>query len=92
MSAVIRRNDEGTILLYDIDTRRAFHDERKHQVSDRARVRLVEAERELLTMAVIFDHLDLSGIARTRLDDGLRRIRRALNIRRCEYDMTEVAA
>jgi hypothetical protein len=91
-AVIIRRNDEGVILRYDIEPRRAFHDERKPQVSDSRRNALVTAERELLTMAVIFDHLDLSGIARTRLDDGLRRIRRALNARRVECDMAEVAA
>jgi hypothetical protein len=91
-AVIIRRNDEGVILRCDIEPRRAFHDERKPQVSDSRRNALVTAERELLTMAVIFDHLDLSGIARTRLDDGLRRIRRALNARRVECDMAKVAA
>jgi hypothetical protein len=93
-----RRNHEGVILDYcDPGERRAHHDERRPQVSDRRRNALIAAERELLTMTIIFDHLDLSGIALTRLDDGLRRIRIALNIRRSDYGMAldkleEVAA
>jgi hypothetical protein len=88
LSAVIRRNHERVILRYaDPSEVQPHHVEQKPQVRDSRRNALIWAERELLTMAVIFDHLDLSGIARARLDDGLRRIRRALNVRRVEFDM-----
>lgn len=97
MRDIIQRNDEGVVLRYaDPSVLRPHHSEQRPQVSDRRRNALIAAERELLTMAVIFDYLDLSGIARTRLDDGLQRIRRALNIRRSDYSMAvdkaEVAA
>jgi hypothetical protein len=88
MSAVIRRNSEGVVLRYaDPSVLRPHHTERRHQISDRERCALVAAERELLTMAVIFDHLEISGIARNRLEAGLHRIRAALDLRRPDYGM-----
>jgi hypothetical protein len=82
------RNHEGVILDYcDPSDLRPHHVQRVTQVSDRRRNALIAAERELLTMAVIFDHIELSQIARTRLDDGLQRIRKALSIRRADYSM-----
>lgn len=89
------RNHEGVILDYaDPSVRRAHHVKQRPQVSDSRRNDLIAAERELLTMSIIFDHLELSGIARTRLDDGLERIRRALNLkwRACGMAQAEVAA
>jgi len=88
MSTVLKRNHEGVILRYvDAGELRTHHVDQRPQVSDSRRNDLIAAERELLTMSIIFDHLDLSGIARTRLDDGLERIRRALNLTRPRLGM-----
>src|ERR1700722_18597965 len=73
----------GVLLDYaDPSIRREFHVERTPHRGDRRRCALIQAEREILALTIIFDHLELSGIARTRLDDALARIRRGLAISR----------
>jgi hypothetical protein len=86
----VLRENNGVLLRYHPDALGRHHVEQRPQPSDRERAQLIAAEREILTMAILFDHLDLSSIARTRLDDALARIRRALNIRRRQCDMTAV--
>jgi hypothetical protein len=92
-TVIVRRDANGVILHYYPDRLGPHHVERKRHVSDRRRMALIAAEKEILTMAIIFDHLELSGIARTRLDDGLARIRRALSLQRPECGLApEVVA
>jgi hypothetical protein len=88
MSAIVRRNREGVLLRYDPSALRAHHIERKPQRSDRERIAVIEAEHELIVQEIIFEHLDLSDIARTRLDDGLRAIYRGLHVRRRRLGMS----
>lgn len=83
----MNRDHHGVILRHDPSVLRLHHVEQRPRPSDREKTRLIAAEREILTMAIIFDHLELSGIARTRLDDALIRIRRALNLRRTRLGM-----
>jgi hypothetical protein len=88
---VVCRNHEGVVLRYAPSALGRHHIERRPQTSDRDRVRLIAAEREILIMTIIFDHLELSGIARTRLDDAVTRIRRALAIKRRNLGMASAA-
>jgi hypothetical protein len=86
MSDKIVRNYEGVVLRYsDPSVRR--HDEQRPQVSDRARMRLIKAERELLTLQILTDHLELSDIALTRISDALEAIRLGLQVKRRQYGM-----
>jgi hypothetical protein len=71
----------------DAAARRPHHDERKAQPGDRERMRLLKAERELLTLQIIADHLGLSEIGMTRVSDALESIRLALQVKRREYGM-----
>ena len=89
MSGVFR--DSRAVFDYiDPSMRRQHHDERKLQPSDRERTRLIKAERELLTLQIIADHLDLSDIALTRIADALEAIHLALQVRRRQYGMPAV--
>lgn len=74
----------------DLETRHQFHEERQPQLSDRERRRLIKAERELLTLQIIAEHLDLSDIAMTRIADALEAIRLALQVKRRKYGMPAV--
>lgn len=81
MSAV-RRDRHGVVLRYpNHDAPRGYHTEQKTRRSDRERVRLLRAERALLTIRVIGEHV-LSDIAMTRLLDELYEIQAALNLQR----------
>jgi len=96
MSAVLRRDDHGVFLRYaDPTVLRPHHVEQRPQVSDTRRIALIKAERELLTLRIIADHLDLSNIGRTRIDVALEAIRVGLEFKRRDYGMSvaaEVAA
>jgi hypothetical protein len=96
MSAVMRRDDHGVILRYaDPTVLRAHHVEQRPQVSDTRRIALIKAERELLTLRIIADYLDLSDLARNRIADSLETIRIGLEVKRRDYGMApnvEVAA
>ena len=93
---IVTRNAAGVVLRYtDPSVRRPHHDERRQQPSDRERMRLLKAERELLTLQIIADHLGLSEIGQTRVADALEAIRLALQVKRREYGMqtdSQVAA
>lgn len=80
-----RRNHEGVIL--DHGERRAIHVEPRPQVSDTQRFVLLKAERELLTLWILAEHLDISNIGRTRIADALEAIRLALDVHRQHYGM-----
>jgi hypothetical protein len=79
-SAIYRRDQNGVQLRYAIDRRLATR--AKNQPSDRERMALLRAERELVILEIIFDHLELSGIAQTRLADALNAIYEALELKR----------
>ena len=86
MSAVFR--DARAVFDYiDPAARRPHHDERRQEPTDRERMRLIKAERELLTLQIIADHLDLSDIALTRIADALEAIRLALQVKRRQLGM-----
>ena len=61
--------------------------EAKEHPSDGQRIAIIEAEHELAVLEIIFDCLDLSDIGRTRVDDALRIINRALQIERRKVGM-----
>jgi hypothetical protein len=84
--SVLERTDRyGVLLRYEnIGALLPLHTALKPQPSDLHRTAIIKAERELVALEIIFDHLELSGIARTRLDDALRMIYRALQIERRE--------
>lgn len=90
---IVTRNSAGVVLRYtDPSIRRSHHDERKTQPTDRERMRLIKAERELLTLQIIADHLGLSEIGMTRVSDALEAIRLALGVKRRQYGMPAVEA
>jgi DNA-binding NtrC family response regulator len=85
---VVVRDRNGVLLRYaDPSVRRAQHHSRNAQPCDRERMSLIKAERELLTLQIVADHLDLSDIAMTRISDALQVIRIALQVKRREYGM-----
>jgi endonuclease/exonuclease/phosphatase family metal-dependent hydrolase len=91
MSAVLReivtRDRHGVVLRYLPDRLGPHHTEQRPQVSDRRRLALIKAEREWLTLRIVADHLDISDIGRTRIDDALEAIRVALEFKRQDYGM-----
>jgi hypothetical protein len=90
---VVRRNHEGVLLNYGDPTElRPYHVLQKPQPSDRERIAIIKAERGLIVLEIIFDCLDLSDIASTRIADELRAIYRALQVRRRRLGMPRVSA
>lgn len=91
-----RRNQEGVILVYgDHGQPHPYHTETRPHISDSRRIALLKAERELLVLRILADHLDLSDIALTRINDSLEAIRLGLEVKRRDYGMAiqaEVAA
>jgi hypothetical protein len=93
MNAIVVRDNYGVLLRYgDPGDLRDVHRQRKPQPSDRQRISLLKGERELLTLRIIADHLDLSDIALTRIDDALEAIRVALEFKRRDYGMSVTKA
>jgi hypothetical protein len=88
MNVASVRNHEGVILRYgDLSELRPFHTEQKPQPHDRERIAVIKAGRELVVLEIIFEHLDLSDIARTRIDDALWVIYCALQSERRKLGM-----
>jgi hypothetical protein len=84
--ALIRRDRFGVVLRYEIGAPLKL--EAEEQPSDPLRIAIIEAEHELAVLKkIIFDHLDLSNIARIRVDDALHAIYRALQIKRRKAGM-----
>jgi len=81
------RNAEGVILRYYPDRCGPHHVEQRPQVADRQRMQLIKAERALLSLWVIAEHLNLSDIGMTRIADELETIRKALEVKRRDYGM-----
>jgi endonuclease/exonuclease/phosphatase family metal-dependent hydrolase len=95
VSDILQRNSAGVLLRYpDPSVFRPHHVEQRPRVSDRRRCAVIKAERDLLMLRIITDHLELSDIARTRIDDALESFRVALEFKRRDYGMpkAEVAA
>jgi hypothetical protein len=89
---IILRDRNGVFLRYsDPSVRRLHHDERRPQPSDRERMALLRAERACLTLMVLAEHLDLSDIALTRINDELCAIQRALDLKRPRLGMQNSA-
>ncbi|MEA3196286.1 MAG: hypothetical protein QOF32_338, partial [Gammaproteobacteria bacterium] len=77
------RNSEGVVLRYpDHDTPGRHHVEQRAQPTDAERMAALKAEKGLTTIEIILDHLDVSDIAKNRLDDALRAIYEALQLKR----------
>lgn len=87
MSAV--RNHEGVLLHYGDDFFPALS---PHIRSDRERVMVLRAERELRTIAVIADHLAITSVGRDRIEDSLRIISIALALTRLQLEMPRPTA
>jgi hypothetical protein len=79
---IVTRDRHGVVLRYSPGRLRPHHVERQPQVSDRRRNNLIAAERELLSLQIIAEHLDVSDIGMTRIHDALNTIRRALDLKR----------
>jgi len=86
---IVRRQPTGdprdpiVILRYvDPSVRRPHHIERKRHPSDQERNSIIRAEAELRVLDIIFDHLELSDVARTRIDNAMLVIYRALQLKR----------
>ena len=86
--ALIRRDRHGVLLRYEIGAPLKL--EAMEQPSDAERVAIVQAERELAALEIIFDCLDLSDIGRTRVDDALGAVYNALQIKRRKSGMSYV--
>jgi hypothetical protein len=86
MSAVVieRRNDAGVLLRYEVGGRHAFQDQLKFQPSDRLRMALMRAEREVQMLETIAEHLELSVAGVDRIAFALRSINAALTMAREE--------
>jgi hypothetical protein len=83
MSAVLeRRNADGVLLRYFPDTR--LHVEQKAQPSDRLRVSILRARREIRILRIIAEHLEISDVGLSRMDDALKSIDAALSLARDE--------
>jgi hypothetical protein len=88
---IVTRNSAGVVLRYaDPSVRRAHHDSRQIQPTDRERVALLRAERACLTILIIGEMV-LSDIAMTRLLDELHAIQRALDLKRPRLGMQSAA-
>jgi hypothetical protein len=88
VAAVIRRTKEGFVRRYDDgSTLRPFHVELRPQPTDRERLELIEAERELLTLSIIAEFAEISDLGKTRILMSLRVIRRALDSKRPRLGM-----
>jgi hypothetical protein len=80
-------NAEGVLLRYHPDQRGPHHLEQWPQVADSQRVQLIKAERALLSLWVIAEHLNISDIGMTRIANEIETIRRALEFKRRDYGM-----
>lgn len=85
----VLRNYEGVLLRYNLDA--PLPAQRKVQPSDAERMMLIAAERELVVVLIIAEHLDLSNIALTRICDALDTIRKALDVKRRSFAMQSEA-
>jgi hypothetical protein len=91
--AIVRRNREGVILNYGDPTElRPYQVLQKQQPGDGERCAIIRAEDGLIVLEIIFEHLDLAEIARTRVDDELCAIYRGLQVTRRRLGMPIVMA
>lgn len=81
-TVIFRRDQNGVVLRYYPDRLGAHHKQRVLHAPDSQRLALIKAERELVILEIIFDHLELSGVAQTRLADALNAIYKALELKR----------
>jgi hypothetical protein len=82
MSAVVRYDDNGVLLRYYHDELGPQHTAQKPQPSDAERIAVIAAERELVSIEIMFEHFDPSEIARSRFYDAVDIIYRALRLQR----------
>ncbi len=93
MRDVIRRNAEGVLLNYgDAGALRPFHLEQRPRRLDGERAALLHAERALLRLELILNHLDgtVSCVGIEEMLDAVWLIRRSLDLTRAELDMRRV--
>jgi hypothetical protein len=90
---IVVRGDEGRWRRYpDPSVLRPYHTEHRSQPLDRERCDLIAAERELVKLKIIAEHLDVSDLGMTRILDSLRIIQRALEKKRPALGMNNQAA
>ena len=90
---IVVRGDDGRLRRYpDPSVLRSYHIEHKSQPLDRERCAVIAAERELTTLRIIAEHLDVSNVGMTRILDSLRIIQRALEMKRPALGMNQAAA
>jgi hypothetical protein len=79
----VRRDGHGVLLRYPShDVGRPYQTEQRPQVSDRRRIALIKAERALVWLQIIVDHLDVSDLGLTHIGDALESIRIGLEVKR----------
>lgn len=84
-----RFDHNGVLLDYaDPAVLRPHHVERKPQPADLERVRLIEGERELLKLYVIWECSGYPEFALNRIEYSLEAVRMALQVKRRQYDMS----
>ncbi len=85
MSAIERFDKHGVLLRYATDA--PIRAGGKRQPSDRQRVALLKAERELAALEIILDALDLSDIGQDRVNWALHTLAGALQLQRTELGL-----
>jgi hypothetical protein len=81
---IVRRNDDGVLLRYRTDVRGPHHDAQRHWPSDRLRMAILRAERQVRMLEIIAEHLELSAVGADRIAFALRTIEAALTMARDE--------
>ena len=89
MSATLREilNEDGVLLRYATDVRGPHHDAKRIWPSDRLRMVLLRAERQLPILELIVEHMDPSPVGIDRVTFALRTIQAALSMAREEIGM-----
>lgn len=86
---IIRRDHNGVVLRYvDPSVRRPHHTSRQPQPSDRLRMAILKAERQLHILEIIVEHLGVSEIGLERIFYALRTIECALSQARAELGLS----
>jgi hypothetical protein len=89
MSAVLveHRNAAGVLLRYEVGGRHSFHDDRRPKPSDRLRMTLLRAEKEVRRLTTIVEHLEVSDAGGDRIVHALRSIEAVFTLARAELGM-----
>jgi hypothetical protein len=89
MSAALREitNADGVLLRYETALRGPHHEAQRIWPSDRLRMALLRADRQVRTLEIIAEHMDPSPVGIDRVTFALRTIQAALSMAREEIGM-----